>query len=90
MKMKTLLASIAVASFVMAQPLAAATRSADSVPQRGLQAIDARVASPVTNANYQDDDDDGDGGSTAVILGVILIVLIGVAAISGGGGDSNN
>jgi hypothetical protein len=86
MKIKTLLASIAAATFVMAQPLAAATRSADSIPSLGLQ----RVAAPVTNANYQDDDDDDDGGSTAVILGVVLIVLIGVAAISGGGGDSNN
>ena len=87
MKIKTLLASIAAASFMMAQPLAAATRSADSIPSLGLQ----RVAAPVTNANYQDDDDDDDdGGSTAVILGVVLIVLIGVAAISGGGGDSNN
>ena len=41
----------------------------------------SRVASPVTDANYQDDDD---GGSTAVILGVILVILIGIAAVSGG------
>ena len=82
MKTKSLLASLAVASLALAQPVSAATRSADSLPVNGL-----RVAAPVTNANYQDDDND-DGGSTAVILGVVLVVLIGIAAISGGGSDS--
>ena len=41
MKTKTLLASIAVASMVAAQPVAAATRSADSLPVTGVQSTQA-------------------------------------------------
>ena len=37
MKMKTLLASLAVAGLAFAQPVAAATRSSDSLPSRGVQ-----------------------------------------------------
>ena len=63
---------------------AAAMALAGAVSAKSAPAA-SRVASPVTNANYQADDDDDDGGSTAVILGVVLIVLIGVAATSGSG-----
>ena len=41
MRTKTLLASMAVASLAVAQPLAAATRSVDSLPQSGVQSADA-------------------------------------------------
>ena len=37
MKTRTLFASLAVASLAMAQPVSAATRSADSLPQPGAQ-----------------------------------------------------
>jgi hypothetical protein len=38
MKMKTLLAALAVSSLALAQPAAAATRSSDSLPKNGVQA----------------------------------------------------
>ena len=41
MRTKTLLASMAVASFAAAQPVAAATRSADSLPQSGVQSTES-------------------------------------------------
>ncbi len=37
MRTKTLLASMAVASLAVAQPLSAATRSSESLPDRGVQ-----------------------------------------------------
>jgi len=37
MRTKTLLASMAVASLAVAQPLSAATRSSESLPQKGVQ-----------------------------------------------------
>jgi len=44
-----------------------------------------RLATPVTNANYQADVDDDDD-STAVILGLLVLLLVGIAAVSGGDG----
>jgi hypothetical protein len=41
MKTKTLLASLAVASLAVAQPVSAATRSSDSLPSRGVQSTEA-------------------------------------------------
>ena len=40
MKTKTLFASLAIASLAIAQPLSAATRSADSLPQRSAAVAD--------------------------------------------------
>ena len=37
MKTKTLLATVALASFALAQPVSAATRSSDSLPRAGAQ-----------------------------------------------------
>ena len=70
-------ASLIVAAATMAL---ATTVSAQAAP------FAERLATPVTNANYQADDDDDDG-SLPVLLGVLLIILIGFAAVSGGGDD---
>lgn len=43
MKSKALLASLAVSSLVLAQPVAAATRSYESIPANGVQAPAAAV-----------------------------------------------
>jgi len=43
MRTKTLLASMALASLAVAQPLSAATRSSDSLPDRGVQASSVSV-----------------------------------------------
>jgi hypothetical protein len=49
MKLGTVLASLSAATLLLAQPAAAATRSASSLPQPGakIEAVDARVGSPI-------------------------------------------
>jgi hypothetical protein len=84
MKTKTLLASIAVAGLVVAQPVSAATRSADSVPQTGVQSADAadRIGS-ITGES-----EDAIRGRPLLIL---LLLFGGLAALllALSGGKSN-
>ena len=80
MKMKTLLASMALASLAVAQPVAAATRSADSLPESGLQATDRadRLGSITGEAEEL---------STAFAV-VIVLALLGVLILAASGGKS--
>ena len=63
-------------------PLAAAGLAA--APIAGASATPARVATPVTDARYQDGDR-GNPVSVALILATIVLLLIAVAAISADG-----
>lgn len=73
MKCATVLASISAATLLLAQPAAAATRSASSLPGAGVKvsAIDARVGTPFGQA------DQVAGGSENILL---LLGLLGAAA----------
>ena len=79
MKTKTLLASMAVASLAIAQPLSAATRSADSVPQRGVQSSQAadRIGSTTDEA------EELRGNRFLPIVAVALIVALLILLSSG-------
>jgi hypothetical protein len=70
MKTKTLLASLALASLVVAQPASAATRSADSLPQTSAQ--------PATSADRA-----GSIVGESEELGRPIIWIIALAAIIG-------
>jgi len=76
MKTKTLLASIAVASLALAQPISAATRSADSLPQRGAQSAE-RVGSLT-----KDSEELGGSPVIAIVLVAALAAVL-VIALSG-------
>jgi hypothetical protein len=80
MKTKTLLASIALASLAMAQPISAATRSADSLPQRGVQSTSAveRVGS------LDKDSEELAGRPVIAIVLVAALAAILVVALTGG------
>lgn len=73
MKCGTVLASLSAATLLLAQPAAAATRSASSLPDVGakVSAVDARVGSPVREG------DEVAAGSASFLL---LVALIGFAA----------
>jgi len=78
MKTKTLLASLALASLAAAQPVAAATRSADSLPQAGAQ--------PVTSADRAGSivgESEEIGSSIIWIIALFAIVGVIVIATSG-------
>ena len=83
MKMKTLFASIAIAGLAFAQPASAATRSASSLPERGVQTTAAadRVGSITGEA------EDANGKTIAVI---ILLLVVVVAILAGVGGNKSN
>ena len=74
MKTKTLLATIAVAGLTVAQPLAAATRSAESLPVSGVQA-----AQPVERVGAVNAESEELVGAMPLIL--ILGMFLAVAAI---------
>jgi len=85
MKTKTFFASLAVAGLLMAQPLAAATRSYESLPAHGVQSAQAadRVGSIGTEAEALK-------GSPIALIGILFVVLAGLLVLagnSGGGGD---
>lgn len=86
MNTKSLLAWVALASLAVAQPVAAATRSADSLPQHGVQATD-RIGSISGPAEFQADDDDDD---TAELLGIFVVIALIAIAIWGLAGNNKS
>lgn len=74
MKCGTVLASLSAATLLLAQPAAAATRSASSLPEVGakVSAVDARVGSPVREG------EGAVGGGSAVLY---LALLAAAAAL---------
>jgi hypothetical protein len=76
---KTLLASMAVASLAVAQPLAAATRSVDSLPQSGVQSTEA--ADRIGSINGEAEDVRGRPLLLILLLAGALAALI--IALSG-------
>ena len=79
MKTKTLLASMAVASLAIAQPVSAATRSADTLPRTGVQSIGPsdRVGSLAGEA------EELQGRPIVVIVLVFAVLAALVFALSG-------
>ena len=77
--MKTLLASMAVASLAMAQPASAATRSVDSLPQTGVQS--ASPSARVGSIAGESEEIRGRPVIAIVLLFVVLAALI--LALSG-------
>ena len=75
MKLGTVLASLSAATLLLAQPAAAATRSASSLPQPGarVEAVDARVGSPVRASERI-------AGNTELLL-LLALILGGTALI---------
>ncbi len=80
MKTKTLFASLALASLALAQPVSAATRSSDSLPQRGVQATQSveRVGS------LADEAEDLRGRRALVIILIAAIIAALILAATGG------
>lgn len=80
MKTKSLLASLAVASLALAQPLAAATRSSDSLPSQGVQSTSAaeRAGSIGTEA-------EAIRGQPILLIVLLFGVLAALLAVSSGG-----
>ena len=76
MKMKSLLASMAVASLAIAQPVAAATRSADSLPQRGVQSLAPadRIGSITGEAEAV-----GNEVAIGIVIFLLIVIIWGVA-----------
>ena len=81
MKLGTLLASLSAATLVLAQPAAAATRSASSLPQPGakVEAVDARLGSPLGTSERI-------AGNTEVLM-LLALILLGAAVIIFSGDD---
>lgn len=78
MRTKTLLASMAVASLAMAQPLSAATRSYESLPETGVRSAD-RVGSISGESEAEEV-----GGSPILVVGIVFLVVAGlILALSG-------
>jgi hypothetical protein len=82
MKTKTLFASLAVASLAIAQPLSAATRSADSLPQRSAQSMAA-----ADRAGSLAGESEELRGSPVVPI-VLITVIIAAIILAVGGGKS--
>jgi hypothetical protein len=80
MKTKTILASMAVASLAMAQPVSAATRSVDSLPRTGVQSTAA--AERVGSIGEEADELRGRPLLLILLIGGALAALI--LALSGG------
>lgn len=80
------LTAMAIASLAVAQPAAAATRSANALPSQTTQieAID-RAAAPVTNA-----EEAGAGVPLALLIGLFGAVAIAIIAITESSGDSDS
>lgn len=80
--MKKLVASLAVATLVVAQPLAAATRSSDSLPSHGVQTTQA-----AERADSIPGQSEALGGSPIFII-VGVFALLALLALAGGSSDS--
>jgi hypothetical protein len=80
MKTKTLFASLAVASLAIAQPLSAATRSADSLPQRGAQstAVADRAGSLAGESEEL-------RGNPVIPIALIALIVAAIILAAGGG-----
>jgi hypothetical protein len=78
MKTKTLLASLAVASFAIAQPLSAATRSADSLPSAQSTAVADRAGSLAGEAEEL-------RGNPVVPIAIIALIVAAIILAIGGG-----
>ena len=85
MKTKTFVASLAVAGLIVAQPLAAATRSYESLPAHGVQSAQPadRVGSIGTEA-------DALTGSPVLVIVLIAGVLAALLLVAGSGRGSTN
>jgi len=85
MKTKTFVASLAVAGLIVAQPLAAATRSYESLPAHGVQSAQPadRVGSIGTEA-------DALTGSPVLVIVLIAGVLAALLLVAGSGSGSTN
>ena len=83
MKMKTLLASLALASLVAAQPASAATRSSDSLPRTGVQAT-----ATADRAGSLSSDSEELVGTSAIWIIVLIAALLGVLVAASSGSKS--
>ena len=78
MRTKTLLASMAVASLAAAQPLSAATRSFESLPESGVQSAD-RVGSISGESETEEL-----GRSPFLVVALVFVVVAAlILALSG-------
>ncbi|HYD24919.1 MAG TPA: hypothetical protein VEB68_08975 [Croceibacterium sp.] len=75
---KTLLAAMAVSSMALAQPAAAATRSADSLPANGIA---APTSAERVGALTEDGDELNRRASRALIIALIALLLGGLIAL---------
>ena len=78
MKTKTLFASLAVASLAIAQPLAAATRSADSLPSAQSMAVADRAGSLAGDSEEL-------RGSPVIPIVLIALIVAAIILAAGGG-----
>lgn len=83
MKTKTLFASLAVASFALSQPVAAATRSYESVPAQGVQS-----AAPADRAGSIAGETEALKGSPLILILLVFGVLAALLAVSSGSGNN--
>lgn len=83
MKTKTLIASLAVASLAVSQPLAAATRSYESVPSQGVQA-----AAPADRAGSIGAEAEAMRGSPMIVILLVFGLLAALLAVSSGSGNN--
>jgi len=85
MKSKALFASLAIASVAVSQPAGAATRSYQSLPERGVQSsqVAERVGSNAAEA------EELRGGRPLVTIVVVFAVLAALILALGGGGNSS-
>jgi len=75
--MKKLVASLAVATLVVAQPLAAATRSSESLPSHGVSAPAAERTGSIT------DPAEDLKGNPIIVIGLIAVILAGLLLLAG-------
>ena len=80
MKTKTLFASLAVATLAIAQPLSAATRTADSLPQRS--ALSAAVAARA--GSFAGDSEELRCSPVVPIVLIAIVIAAIILATSGG------
>ena len=93
---RTALASLSLATLLMAQSAYAATRSFESLPSSGAQAIASveRIGSPIGSSSALANEDDDDGALIVLIFGsvaafIAFLEAVGAIDIFGDGdGDS--
>ncbi len=80
MKKKTILATLAGSTMVIAQPVAAATRSSESIPERGVQSTAA--AERIGSVDAESEAVRGAGKAWLIVL-IALIIAALIAAATG-------